>query len=1328
MSIHYIEGENTSGGSSGSTDLSSYQTKKDSSLKTSDKTVVGAINELFQDVSNGKKLIARAIADKGIPTSDYATFATMANNIDKIPFSISYMLYDCTSTNTDVSIIKSSSYYTRLSATSGTIESISVTMGIIDITADVVNGNEINIPKVTGNIVISATTAGTSSIPLTVSTISSYTTRKNQAFYITYDTNKPVTRHYISWDGGITYTNISSDVSSNGTSHRYLCNGVLNKDAGVYNMAIRVGTSTGELVASNVFNLTITDNSSTDTPLRIYPIESITETEYTEFTIRYTTTKAVVKHEVSWDNGGTFYDKTSDVTSSGLTYTFTHDNRGVAGRYEMVIKVTDSEGNKYSEKFILTLTAKSSGLQFTQYKRLDNGVIKDETDGKYYSTLTKYNVTAGTKYTVTLNKVNYICICYYNSSGTYLSYDEMNTDDWSNKEFTTNFTPPSGATSIQICATGDSSIQVTATINTDNNGLLDASGAYMVDDFTGNSVDSSKWSYELGYVRNGETQRYTNSNTEVNNSILSLKGKKDSSGNWTSSSIISHGHFAFQYGKIECRAKVDKTWGSFSAFWTLGDSFEFGYNEWGSPDTLGEWWAWCGEFDVMEFYSGKLTCGVFFNEREEAGRVWYNNYEPTDWHTYAMEWKTDGTLIFTIDGNELSRTSATDNRAFHIPHYILINQAIGASGGTPADSTTEITQQVDWVKYYPLSTDNVVLNSSDFTIAATDINDNNCVVRPTFNDNCINKSLTWRSSNESIVTVHGGFCCTTSGSANGTVEITAMSQSGTTAKCTLTVVNGKIYSTDTADQETYDIKYHLYNATSSNMITSAKKGSSYSTTITPNEGYNITSINVVMGGNVISNSTVSDNNIYISSVTGEVNITVMTEKKPSDTLTISQIADITTTEKTSFNIQYTTNKAVVKHEVSWDGGNMFYDKTSDVTASGLTYTFTHDDDATAGVYNMVIRVTDTDGNVSTSKFTITLTSAKDLQFTQYKRLNDGVITNETDGTYYSTLKRYSVTSGTTYIINFNKVNYVCICYYDNNNSYLSYDELHTDDWSNKEFTGSFVVPSNATNILICAVGDATVQVEATINKSKNSEVLEILPSTTCIDISEGGNGTFYLKLSEKPYSNVVLNISSSSPYLTVSSSQLTFTVDNWYIAQSINITSTSDNNETDDSYTINISSDNLSNKAIAVNVADLSNNNFEILYDEGNLIDGASWTLSNATDNGTYISTNQSADTSVCISGHPINLSKNDKVHLVLGLNTTNPSSLYTIRSLQLGDASGNNISNANMLSEEAISNALVNDKVDTYWTIAGNLSNINLTFTSYFAKVKIYKVYIERG
>ena len=316
---------------------------------------------------------------------------------------------------------------------------------------------------------------------------------------------------------------------------------------------------------------------------------------------------------------------------------------------------------------------------------------------------------------------------------------------------------------------------VTENTPTESSDLLDSTGAYIVDDFSGTSIDENKWSYELGYVRNGESQRYTNSNAEVNNGILALRGLKDSDGNWTSSSIISKHHFAFMYGKIVARIKPCNYNGAFGAFWTLGDSFEFDYNEWGGPSDLSEWWPWCGEFDIMEFYNHNLTCGTFFGNRQESGRIWYNNYDTGAWHEFGMEWLENGTLIFTIDGNELSRTSPTDDKAFHIPHFILLNQAIGASGGTPDSNCNEITQYVDWVKYYPASTENLVLNSSDFELIPGDFQDNHCILRLKFNDNCINKSVNWSSSDGSIISVHNGLCAAV---GTGNATITATSQSG----------------------------------------------------------------------------------------------------------------------------------------------------------------------------------------------------------------------------------------------------------------------------------------------------------------------------------------------------------------------------------------------------------------------------------------------------------------------------------------------------------------------------------------------------------------------
>ena len=53
-------------------------------LKTENKTIIGALNEVFTDASNGKELIATAITGKGIASSKEDSFNVLANKIGRI--------------------------------------------------------------------------------------------------------------------------------------------------------------------------------------------------------------------------------------------------------------------------------------------------------------------------------------------------------------------------------------------------------------------------------------------------------------------------------------------------------------------------------------------------------------------------------------------------------------------------------------------------------------------------------------------------------------------------------------------------------------------------------------------------------------------------------------------------------------------------------------------------------------------------------------------------------------------------------------------------------------------------------------------------------------------------------------------------------------------------------------------------------------------------------------------------------------------------------------------------------------------------------------------
>ena len=82
------------------------------------------------------------------------------------------------------------------------------------------------------------------------------------------------------------------------------------------------------------------------------------------------------------------------------------------------------------------------------------------------------------------------------------------------------------------------------------------------------------------------------------------------------------------------------------------------------------------------------------------------------------------------------------------------------------------------------------------------------------------------------------------------------------------------------------------------------------------------------------------------------------------------ITNLNVSKGQTFNILYCTSAPAVKHEISWDGGSTYQDKTSSITTVGTSsYTYAHEA-VSVDSYNMAIRTTDADGNVDTKSFII----------------------------------------------------------------------------------------------------------------------------------------------------------------------------------------------------------------------------------------------------------------------------------------------------------------------------------------------------------------------
>ncbi|UYQ95404.1 glycoside hydrolase family 16 protein [Chitinophaga horti] len=219
--------------------------------------------------------------------------------------------------------------------------------------------------------------------------------------------------------------------------------------------------------------------------------------------------------------------------------------------------------------------------------------------------------------------------------------------------------------------------------------------------------DSTRWSYETGFIRNQEPQYYTANrleNARVENGHLRIEARKEEykGAKYTAASIITKGKADFKYGRVEVRAKLPGGRGSWPAIWMLGANH--GPVRW--PD--------CGEIDIMEFLgkdSGTVYGTMHYKgdngkHAQKGGSI--KDVKPVeDYHIYAIEWNEqqidvfyDDKVYFTFN---ISAESSAVQEIFHKRFYLLINLALGREGGWPGpvtDADLPFIYDIDYVRIY----------------------------------------------------------------------------------------------------------------------------------------------------------------------------------------------------------------------------------------------------------------------------------------------------------------------------------------------------------------------------------------------------------------------------------------------------------------------------------------------------------------------------------------------------------------------------------------------------------------------------------------------------
>lgn len=220
------------------------------------------------------------------------------------------------------------------------------------------------------------------------------------------------------------------------------------------------------------------------------------------------------------------------------------------------------------------------------------------------------------------------------------------------------------------------------------------------------------WTYDLGTGSQGwgnfEAQSYTNSeeNVYVENGILNIVAIKKGNA-YTSARIKTQQLFSLQYGKLEIRAKLPTTAGTWPAVWLLGTN---------NPE-VG--WPASGEVDVIEQFQDKSVNISTAHWQHDGSHASYgleaNIPNPTGFNTYSLEW-TPNSLVTKINGTWSWEMTITNIAAFHNDFFIIINLALGGNkgAGTIDPTFSQDALEIDYIRVYKNNQGSFTLSHKDF--------------------------------------------------------------------------------------------------------------------------------------------------------------------------------------------------------------------------------------------------------------------------------------------------------------------------------------------------------------------------------------------------------------------------------------------------------------------------------------------------------------------------------------------------------------------------------------------------------------------------------------
>jgi beta-glucanase (GH16 family) len=209
------------------------------------------------------------------------------------------------------------------------------------------------------------------------------------------------------------------------------------------------------------------------------------------------------------------------------------------------------------------------------------------------------------------------------------------------------------------------------------------------DEFDGSTIDTEKWTFEIGTGASGwgnnEWEYYTDrkENAYIKDGVLHIRAQKEDykGSKYTSARMITKGKFAFTYGTVEARIALPTGKGIWPAFWMLGQNI----------DEVS--WPACGEIDIIEAINSENIVYGTHHWQYNGNHASYGNntkdyygtskeLDITQFHTYKMVWNEKLIAMYVDDFKyqEIDIENAKDGiEAFHKPQFFILNVAVAGS-------------------------------------------------------------------------------------------------------------------------------------------------------------------------------------------------------------------------------------------------------------------------------------------------------------------------------------------------------------------------------------------------------------------------------------------------------------------------------------------------------------------------------------------------------------------------------------------------------------------------------------------------------------------------